>query len=106
MKKLTIKKLGWESIAKVSGALYALLGLIPGLIISLLALVGASAMDSGAFGVIFGVGALIFFPVLYGIMGFLLGAIVAFLFNLVAPRVGGIVFEAEEEVVEAPQVHD
>ena len=103
MKKITIKKLGWESIAKVSGALYALMGLILGLIISLISLIGAGASDAGFIGLIFGLGAIIFLPVLYGIMGFIFGAISAFVFNLVAPKVGGIIFEADEETVETPQ---
>ena len=42
-----------------------------------------------------GVGFAIFAPIMYGVMGFLVGVIGAFLYNVVAKWVGGIEVEVE-----------
>jgi hypothetical protein len=42
------------------------------------------------FGMLFGVGAIILFPIFYGVMGFLVGALGAFIYNLVSGFVGGL----------------
>jgi hypothetical protein len=39
---------------------------------------------------IFGVGAIVLFPVFYGVLGFIMAAIMAGLYNLFAGLVGGI----------------
>ena len=43
----------------------------------------------------FGVGAIIFLPLFYGVMGVVLGAISAGLYNLIAGMLGGIEVETE-----------
>ena len=43
-----------------------------------------------AIGLLIGVGAIVFMPVMYGLMGFLGGALMAFIFNLTAGVFGGI----------------
>lgn len=76
--------------------LYAILGLIFGAIISLIAL--ASGLDAraeeagaGAVGAIFGAGAaVIILPVLYGCLGFVMTALLAALYNVTARVVGGV----------------
>jgi len=98
---MVIRKIGVLSCGKVSGALYALLGVLIGSCVALFSLIGAGAMmaardESGAgqlggmFGAVFGVGAIILFPLFYGVVGFIGGLITAFLYNLVAGIVGGI----------------
>jgi hypothetical protein len=100
---MVIRKIGVLSCGKVSGALYALAGLLIGACVALFSLVGAGAMMAaqneagtgsggmgGMFGAIFGVGAIIFLPLVYGILGFIGGLITALLYNLVAGFVGGI----------------
>jgi len=92
---MRLNKVGVLSAGKVSGLLYALLGLIVGAIFALLSLVGAGAALGGeeggaALGFLFGVGAIIFLPIFYGIMGFVGGMIMAALFNLVAGISGGL----------------
>jgi hypothetical protein len=47
----------------------------------------------GWLGPMFGVGALVFFPVLYGVIGFVSGAISAALYNLFSGLVGGLELE-------------
>jgi hypothetical protein len=93
-----IKRFGVLSVGKILGVLYAILGLIVGAMFSaigLLAVVSSSSQGAGIVGLLFGVGAIIFFPILYGIMGFIFGLVMAFFYNLIASRIGGIEVEAE-----------
>lgn len=104
---MVLRRVGVLSCGKVLGALYALLGLIIGGIYALLALlfavIGVStaqetgdALAGGVFGVLFGVGAIILFPILYGVLGFVGGVIAAFLYNLISRFVGGIELDLEQ----------
>jgi hypothetical protein len=73
--------------------LYAILGLIFGGIVSLIALAGgfASNTSEGAgMSAIIGVGAVVVFPIFYGLIGFLGMLIGAWLYNVVAGVVGGV----------------
>ena len=98
---ITIRRIGVLSTAKVLGVLYALLGLIFGALFTCISLFGALAARSvfgeggGDFGALFGIGAIIVLPILYGILGFIGGAIMAALYNLVAGWVGGIELETQ-----------
>lgn len=96
---MILQRIGVLSGAKVFGALYAGMGLIVGCIFSLIAMVqgailGAASSElgemGGVFGMLFGVGAIILFPIFYGVMGFLVGALGAFIYNLVSGFVGGL----------------
>jgi hypothetical protein len=81
------------SVAKISGVLYALLGLIFGAIISALAMAGAMTPDSGeagAIGMIFGAAAIVILPLFYGCLGFVMTLLMAALFNLAAGWTGGV----------------
>ena len=46
---------------------------------------------------LFGGGAILFLPVLYGVLGFLSGALMAWLYNVVAGHFGGIDMQVEFE---------
>lgn len=98
---MIIKRLGVFSVAKISGIMYAAMGLIFGLFISLISLAGSivdiSDGPAAAMGLLFGVGAVIFLPLLYGCMGFVLGAFSAWMYNIIASIAGGIEFEIETE---------
>lgn len=87
-----LMKIGALSLGKLFGILYALMGLISGIFIALFSLVGffTSSNNIGVLGPLFGVGAIIFLPLFYGVMGFILGIISAFLYNVIANWVGGI----------------
>jgi hypothetical protein len=96
---MTITRVRPLSVGKIAGLLYALIGLCLGAFISLFALVGGMAAglarDSeggpgAAIGMLFGVGAIVIFPIVYGLMGFVMSIIMAFIYNLVAGVVGGI----------------
>ena len=100
---MVIRRIGVLSAAKVSGALYALMGLFLGAIFSLFSLLGsmmALGTDENAFfGLIFGVGAIIVMPIFYGGLGAITAAIGALLYNLIAGTLGGL----EIEMATAPQ---
>jgi hypothetical protein len=81
------------------------MGLIFGVIFGLASVFGMglasqfAAEGEGAppafLGPLFGVGAIILFPLLYGVMGLVIGAISAALYNLFARMVGGLEVELQ-----------
>jgi hypothetical protein len=90
---MVINRIGALSLAKLSGTLYAIIGLIIGALFSLFAMIGAAAAggdNAGMFGAMFGIGAIVLFPVIYGCMGFIASLIGAWLYNILAGMVGGV----------------
>ena len=85
------------SLAKLSGALYALIGFIIGAIVSAVSVIGGAmgGSEAGMMGMIFGAAAVVLVPLLYGCMGFVMSLIGASLFNLVAGWVGGIELDTQ-----------
>jgi hypothetical protein len=101
---LILKRIGIISLAKMSGILYACMGLIFGAILTIASLIGgavgvASGIDpaAGFFGLIFGVGAILILPIFYGVMGAIVGAIGGAIYNLVASVAGGVELELVEK---------
>jgi hypothetical protein len=91
-----IKSVGVLSCAKILGVLYGCMGLlfIPiALIGGLASMAGqqTNAVIGGAAMLAFGIVA----PFLYGGMGFVFGAIGAWIYNLIAKRLGGIEIQLE-----------
>ena len=92
---MELKEIGPVSCAKVLGLFYGGIGLIAGAIIGLFAVAGA-ALGHGAnygnpfLGSLFGIGAIVLLPLLYGTLGVIVGLIVAALYNVIARWVGGI----------------
>lgn len=99
---MTLKKIGVLSVAKISGVMYATMGLLFGLVLSAvfsLIPMAAAGSDSNLpawLGTMFGVGSLVFMPIFYGVLGFVMGAIGAALYNLFAGLVGGIELHLED----------
>jgi hypothetical protein len=89
---MVVNRIGAFSLAKLAGTLYAILGLIFGGLFSLIAMAGAmfGGGDSGMMGAMFGVGAVIILPILYGCIGFIGSIIGAWLYNVIAGMVGGV----------------
>ena len=93
-----IRKIDVWSTAKMFALLYGALGLIFGLIFgcftAITLLAGASVSDAAGFGGLFGTGVgllyAVCFPFLYAVMGFIVGAIITALYNLIAGWTGGI----------------
>ena len=93
---MTITRVSPISLAKISGVLYALMGLIVGAIVSALAVAGTIApdgADAGALGLIFGAAAIVILPLVYGCLGFVMTLLMAALFNLAAGWTGGVEIE-------------
>ena len=95
-----IKKIGVLSLGKILGILYAIIGLIMGIFFTLFALVGlvSSSGGLGTLRILFGVGAIILLPIFYGVLGFVSGILMAFIYNLVASWIGGLEVETESSV--------
>jgi len=91
-----LKSVGVMSAAKITGLLYGCMGLLFAPLFLLFGLVGTLAgADKTPFAGIFGVVFALFMPVFYGVIGFIAGAIGAFLYNLLANWVGGFELELE-----------
>ncbi len=103
---MVIKRVSPMSAAKVGGILGVLLGLVIGACASLMMMAWGSAARSmptgddnlpaatGMIGMLFGAGAIIILPIFYGVVSFVMSAIYAALYNLVAKWVGGLEIEA------------
>jgi hypothetical protein len=90
---MVLHRIGPVSCAKITGTLYTVLGLVIGGVFSLAAMAGGFASNSSrgaGFGAIIGVGAIVFFPILYGCIGFVVTLVGAWLYNVVAGVVGGV----------------
>ena len=95
---MIVKRFGVLSVAKVYGALTAAMGLLLGLFVGAASAlgVGLSEGDEPAFiAAMLGVGAVIFLPIFYGVLGVVMGALSAALYNLFAGMVGGVKIELE-----------
>ena len=92
---MILRRIDPVSLAKILGLVYAILGLLFGGIFTLIALAGVAAKNEGEekFGFLFGAAAVILFPIFYGAMGALSGAIGALIYNVVAKWIGGVELE-------------
>ena len=105
-----IKSVGVLSVAKILGLIYGCLGLTFAPFLLMMGLMGSALGQQqnsplvGAFGVGFGIGLAVLAPLLYGAMGFVMGAIGALLYNLFAKWVGGFELEMEvrQQILTAP----
>ena len=95
---MVLKRVGVWSAAKIAGVMYASLkGCVGGLIFAGISLLGfgfaSAAQNSDVpawLGPVFGVGAIVVLPIIYGVMGLIGGAIAAALYNLFSGMVGGV----------------
>ena len=98
---MTIRRIQPLPLAKIMGIGYGIMGLLFGVFFAI-AFSGFGGLSQtqkpmpGWAAAIFGVAAVIFMPILYGLMGFVGGLISALVYNLLAGRIGGIVLEVED----------
>jgi len=96
---MILRRIGVFSAAKLFGLIYAVVGLVIGAIFSFFSLLGSafssgSGLESGFFA--FGASAIIVFPIMYGIIGFVGTAILTWLFNIFVGITGGLELEFEQ----------
>ena len=102
---MIVKRIGPLSLAKVSGMLYAMIGLLIGGCLALVSVVGGAVAQrpGGPFlGMALGVGAVFVLPILYGGVGFVASLLTAALYNAVAGMVGGVEMQFEQGPGTAP----
>lgn len=92
---MIIRRVGVWSVSRMYGAMSAVFGLIAGLLVACFALIGAGVANQNPdvpsfLGPLFGVGAVIFLPIFYGVLGLVAGAIGGAIYNVFAGMVGGI----------------
>lgn len=108
--KMTLRRLEPMSLAKIMALGQGIIGLLAGAIFALVGMLGAFAGSAlggrdamgGAFGMLFGIGAVIFMPLLYAVIGFVSGLIGAVIYNFLAGRVGGMRWEVEVQQQQSP----
>lgn len=106
---MIIRRVGVWSVARLYAAIMACVGVIAGILVAVMATIGglAGAMSAdagsrgaglaaGGLGALFGVGAIVFLPIGYGLLGLASGAIGAALYNLFAGLFGGIEVEVQQ----------
>lgn len=97
MKKRTIQHIDVLQAGKVHGVIMALVGLI--IVLPFMLIFGAVSSIFGKAGGI-GVFSMLFAPILYGIIGFIIGAISAALYNVTYKFHGGVSFTFKDDEVE------
>lgn len=99
-----IKRIGIKQTAKVFAIFYFLISLtfiLPMALITLLLPIffgSLSGQKSGFSGATLGGVFLLLMPLLYAAIGFVMVAITAFIYNLIAKRIGGVEIELDSEV--------
>jgi len=97
----TVRKIGALSLATTSAMGGVFVGLIFGIFTTILYLVVGSALSasgvsmSGAFGSFTGPFAIILFPIVFGLSGFVSGLVGGWMYNLSAKITGGIKLYSE-----------
>lgn len=98
---MVINRIGIGSLARVAACLYAGIGLIVGVCIFLVSLIGFSLPADAEGGMppwlasVFGAGAVVLLPLLYGALGAIALSVMGLLYNLAARLVGGVRIEVD-----------
>ena len=93
MGSIEIKRFDVVSVGKIMAVVYTVMGFFIGLVIAVSGSFAALA-GAGIFAAL-GVLAIVVMPVFFGIIGFVAGIVMAFVYNIVAERVGDIAFDTK-----------
>ena len=85
----SVEIMSWAKIHALFGIVF---GLIYGIVVGLVLTAAGIGLDRGGM-TAFGIASVVIFPIIFGIMAFIGGAITAFLYNLFASKIGGIQVE-------------
>ena len=97
---MIVRHIGVWSVARIYAIISAGIGLLIGICVAVISVVGGAVaasnneMPSWAMPV-FGVGSIVFFPILYGVLGLVAGAIGALLYNVGAKIGGGVEIDVQ-----------
>ncbi len=94
---LFVKKIGPISLGKILGLMYTIFGLIIGALISLISMGNMMYGGFGATSMFFGVGAIVAFPLFYGVMGLISGVLIGMFYNFITGFAGALELEVEME---------
>ena len=99
---MVIRRVGVASAAKIAGAVYAVIGVFVGCLMAAISLINLGAFADGAnngmpswIAPMWGIGAVIVLPILYGVMGLVVGALTAVVYNVVSGMAGGLEIEVQ-----------
>ncbi|SFT70356.1 hypothetical protein SAMN04489724_1696 [Algoriphagus locisalis] len=94
-----IEKIGVASAAKIYGLTLGILGFVLGIFYALFLSAFSGLIDdfpiAGAGGI--GIIMVIVFPIMYGIIGFIVGALGAVVYNFVASKTGGLEIQLSKD---------
>jgi hypothetical protein len=98
---MRLKRIEPVSLGKILGLMYVVLGFIVGFFVSAICIIGTLVGMPGRgdspfphiLGLFFGIGSVILFPFLYGVLGFVGGIIAGWFYNIIAKWTGGIEME-------------
>jgi hypothetical protein len=92
-KMVTIKRIGILSSGLMTGAMYVFIALVLATVMLVMTILGIEIKgdaDALVLGVGFSIFLLVFLPIIYGILGFIFGVIMAAVYNVAARMTGGI----------------
>ena len=98
---MVLKSIGVLSVAKIVGVMYAVMGLIMGMFFAaIFSFIPAMAPTGDAqipswIAPMFGLGSIVIMPIMYGLMGFIFGAIGGVIYNLLAGALDGLELHLE-----------
>lgn len=96
MSRRRVKKIGVLQTSIVSAIIFFILSLI--MVVPVMLVMGIAGVFSDNMGFAFGGVFMIFMPIMYAVIGFLVTALWCWMYNVVAKWIGGI--EIEVEVIE------
>jgi len=117
MAEMMIRRFGVISVAKMYALLMFIFGLIAGILYGLFFIIFGAAMTAlggnnntagGVSTVVIGIAMMIGIPLMYGVLGFIIGAIGALIYNALSGIIGGVKFELEavqQEYAAPPPPH-
>lgn len=91
-----LRSIGVLSCAKIFAVVHAVLGILIGFLFLVLGIFGAAlAPSQPKHGMVAIIVLAVLMPVFYGVLGFVMGAVWAFVYNLAAESIGGLELQLE-----------
>ncbi|MBD2259933.1 hypothetical protein [Pseudanabaena sp. FACHB-2040] len=89
-RRVTLTKIDPFSLGKLQAAVLAAAGLLFGLIFGFSLFLSSVTEGQAVGGLLFAIAAVLAFPLVYGVLGFLSGYVGSLIYNLAAGSIGGI----------------